>query len=276
MAEVDIRCLTTGNDPEITIRIADNNAATGPVVFIILGWLSDIERFLPMAASFARYGRVIIYEPRGFGRSSAPHRKDIYRAEAYNEEMAFVLKSLNVPDGDFLLCGFCTGAAMAVSYLLQGKGPKPSRLALISPQVRYRTPFWFPLFGSLPGFIMTGITNLIIFALDLYLRRKSPEETRNLRYVEEQFRRSDPWAQRQFLVQYVHRYDIEQRLAEIEVPMICFVGEQDWFARRDMAVPFLHHPLARVETLPSGGHRIQVGNEERIARKIGEFISQDS
>ncbi|MHA1400684.1 MAG: alpha/beta fold hydrolase [Candidatus Heimdallarchaeaceae archaeon] len=264
------------DDPEIRVRIltikSKNPEYAGRNFFLIMGWISEIDLFLPLANCLAEYGNVIIYEPRGFGKSFAPHKKGFFSIEEYNKEIASVLKIKNLQDKDFVIFGSCSGGAMAFSYYLDGDGPKPYAMAIISPQPHYKTPFWLPILGVIPNFIMELIQKLIILSMGIYLKFKKPEEVKNIVHAKEQLTKNDAWSQRRFVVEYIVSYDIRDRIKELDIPMVMFVGKEDHFLDLEQSKQFLLHPSSRLIELEEIAHRIQEGNEEKMAKETHEFL----
>ena len=270
--------ITIKKDPHIRVRIAWEKAKedrySDRTIVIIPGWLSGIDLFLPLAECLSHHSNVLVYEPRGFGYPFAPHKKGLFTIKAYNEEIAAVLQSQGIKDKEFIILGSCSGGSMAFSYLLDGVGPKPYALAVISPQEKYNTPFWFPILGLMPPVVENMVQNIIIGLLNLYLKFKKPEETKNVRHAANQLKHNDTWSQRRFLFEFIHPYDIRNRITDINLPLIMIIGEDDWFANPESSNLFLHHPSSGVIKLHTTSHRLQVGNEEEIALRLEQQLKK--
>ncbi|MCK4845454.1 MAG: alpha/beta fold hydrolase, partial [Candidatus Heimdallarchaeota archaeon] len=193
----EIRIITVNEDPEIKIKLAikpsKEDKYSNRTIIIIPGWLSGIDNFLPLAEALQSYGNAIIYEPRGFGGSITPHKKGLFSREEYNKELAYVIKALDLEKNNFILLGSCSGGSQAFSYILDGEGLMPLALTVLHPQVYYGTPFWLPVLGWIPTFIMNFVQKMIIGIYKFYLKRKATEETRTVSWAAERLEMNDDW-----------------------------------------------------------------------------------
>ncbi|NPD88384.1 MAG: alpha/beta fold hydrolase [Asgard group archaeon] len=274
----NIQFISTNKDPEIKVRIAKfpsiNEKHSSRTIVLIPGWLSGIDNYSPLAKSLMSYGNVVIYEPRGFGKSIAPHKKGFYSPKEYRRELAFVLESLEIEDGNFTIFGGCSGGFQAMDYYLNGKGPKPNALAVISPEEKINTPFWLPILGWLPSFMMNFIQKIIIVFYGLYLKLRRTKESQNVSWATERMKVNDNWCLRRYVLEFTIKYDIRDRQKEIDVPLIMFVGEKDYFVDPEASKKFLHNPNSEIVKLKTTQHRIQKGNEEEIANKANIFFEK--
>ncbi|MCG3226488.1 MAG: alpha/beta hydrolase [Candidatus Heimdallarchaeota archaeon] len=274
----EIQYITTNQDPEIKIRVAKFSSKkeeySSREIVLIPGWLSGIDNYSPLAKALTNYGNVSIYEPRGFGKSITPHKKGLFTPKEYSKELAVVLESLEMEDRNFTIFGGCSGGFQAMDYYLNSKGPKPNALALISPEEKIKIPFWLPVLGWIPSFIMGFIQKLIIVFYGLYLKIRRTKESQNVNWATERMKVNDNWCMRRYVLEFTILYDIRDRQKEIDVPLIMFVGEEDYFVDPDVSKKFLHNPDSEIITLKTTQHRIQKGNEEEIANKTNEFLEK--
>ena len=271
-----IEFLTTKTNPEVKIRLmtikAKNTKYSNRNFFLIMGWLSEISLFEPLAEQLAEFGNVYIYEPRGYGKSITPHKKGLFSIEEYNEEISTVLQLKGLKDKEFIIFGSCSGGAMAFCYYLDGKGPKPFSMAIISPQPHYKTPFWLPIFGHLPNFLMNFIQKLIIVFMNIYLKFKDPEEVKNVIHAKTQLTKNDAWCLRRFVHEFIIPYDIRDRIADIDISMVMFVGKKDHFLNLKQSKQFLLNSKSKLIELEETAHRIQEGNEKKMAEETNIFL----
>ncbi len=272
----EIEFIQTNENPPIEVRIAkfrsQNEEYKSREVIIIPGWLSTIDEFTELAKNLSKFGNIFIYEPRGYGKSKTPHKKGYFTPDAYNEELANVIRILNFKEKEFILFGSCSGASQAFSYYINGEGMKPDLIAAISPQEKYKTPFWLPWLSWLPGFIMGFFQGLILFFMNILLKFKKPEETQNVRWAAKQLRENDAWCLRRYVFEFVIKYSIQGRLSEIDVPMLMYVAEEDYFVDPEVSKKFLSNENSKIVELKSTFHRIQMDNEEIMAKKFNEFL----
>jgi pimeloyl-ACP methyl ester carboxylesterase len=272
----EIKYLKTSEEPQIEVRVAKFNSQNQKYqsrnIVIIPGWLSTIDEFTKLAQNLSKFGNIYIYEPRGYGKSRTPHKKGYFTPDSYNEELAKVIHLLGFKDKDFILYGSCSGASQVFNYYINGEGLKPDIIAAISPQEKYKTPFWLPLLGWLPSFIMGFFQSMIILFMNILLKFKKPEETQNVRWAAKQLKENDAWCLRRYVLEFVVNYSIEGRLKEIDVPMLMYVAEEDYFVDPEVSKKFLSNENSEIMELQSTFHRIQMDNEEVMAEKFNEFL----
>ena len=108
--------------------------------------------------------------------------------------------------------------------------------------------------------------------MNLMLKFKKPEETQNVRWAAKQLKENDAWCLRRFVLEFVINYSIQGRLQEIGVPMIMYVGEEDYFVDPETSKKFLINENSEIIELKSKFHRIQMDNEEVMAEKFNDFL----
>lgn len=274
----EIHYITTNKNPEIKVRVAnfpsEDEKYSSRSIVLIPGWLSGIDNYSALARELANFGKVTIYEPRGFGESITPHKKGLYSPEEYSRELALVLEALELEDKKFIIFGGCSGGFQAMDYFINGTGPKPKALALISPEEKVNTPFWLPVLGILPNFIMNFIQKLIIVFYDLYLRIRRTKESQNVSWATARMKVNDNWCIRRYVLEFTINYDIRNRQNEIDIPLVMFVGEEDYFVNPEVSKKFLHNPDSEIKKIKTTHHRIQEGNEKELANKTNEFLEK--
>lgn len=266
-------------DPEIKIRTlrlpcTNENYTHNNNILFIPGWASQIETYEDLLQALQYYGNITVYEPKGFGKSFAPRRRGIFSIEAYNEEIATILNILNYENGQYVFYGSCTGSAMVFNYFLDGKGPKPMAIVANSPQVKYNTPFWYKWLSKIPDIFMAGFQKIAVFLVKSYVRLFKPAEMANVKRAEKQLKENDAFGQRRFTLEYIAYYNIKERLQELTVPILSFIGEEDFFTNPEKSKQFLIHPQSEVIQLQAKLHRAHKGNEEKIASEIGRFLEK--
>ena len=272
----EIRIITVNEDPEIRIRLAikpsREDKYSNRTIIIIPGWLSGIDNFLPLAEALQLYGNAIIYEPRGFGESITPHKKGIFSREEYNKELAYVIRALDLEEKNFIILGSCSGGSQTFSYILDGKGPKPLALAVFSPQEFYGTPFWLPILGWIPAFIMSFVQKMILIGYRAYLKRKATEDSETVSWAAERLAMNDDWCLRRYVHEFIIKYDIRGRQKEIDIPILMVISEKDHFINPEVSNNFKHHSNSEVLTIKTDTHRVHQDKEKEIAAKINNFL----
>ena len=273
-----IDSVITKNDPEVTIRLGifeaeQSNKKELPVI-IVPGWLSAIDNFTNMAQALQKYRTAIIYEPRGFGKSLTPHKKGLFSPEEYNKELSKVIKFLGFKDKEFFFLGSCSGASHVYSYYLNGEGPKPLILAAFNSQERYKMPFFIPILGIIPTFLMKFIQKMIIVVYRFILKLKKTGESPNVTWAANRLKLNDDWSLRRHVIEFTHKYNIVGRQKEIDVPIVTFTAEKDYFVNPEISKKFLHHKDSELITLKTEMHRIHEGREQEIAVHIQNFLDK--
>ena len=265
-------------EPPFVVRIAELDAAaggsrSGPPVLVIPGWLGDMERFVDLGEALTGIGPVTIYEPHGFGGSRGPHQRGLYDARSYVTEIGTLLRAIGYRDREFVILGSSTGGSLALSYLVDGRGPKPLALALLSPQLSFRIPAWFQVLDRLPSTLARLAQGLILILLRLYLGISGSPDVRSIDYAVRQLRSSDDWALRRFLFEFMRPCALESRVGEVDVPVIAFAAEKDWFASHP-APELLRVPGSRLEIVGSDAHRFQEGREQEVAERLRRALAE--
>lgn len=273
-----IEFIQTKDDPKIEVRVAKfytkNEKYESRHVIIILGWLNTIDEYNKLAINLSNYGNIYLYEPRGYGKSKTPHKKGFFTPDAYNEELRHIIKTLKLSEKEFILFGSCSGASQVFNYYINGDGLKPDLIVAINPQDKYKTPFWLPALGWFPSFIMGFFQKMIIFFMNLMLKFKKPEETQTVRWAARQLKENDAWCLRRYVFEFVINYSVQGRLKEIEIPILMFVGEEDYFVDPETSKKFINNKNSKIVELKVDSHRIHMGNEEIMAEKFNEFLQE--
>ena len=61
-------------------------------IVIIPGWLDTIERRMPLVEEFRKIANIVIYEARGFGKSTGPKKRGFYTNQLLLDEFQIVLQ----------------------------------------------------------------------------------------------------------------------------------------------------------------------------------------
>ncbi len=268
--------VVTNDDPEVKIRLAlfdsKNTDYKNRNIIIIPGWLSAIDNYTPMAEALQEYGNAIIYEPRGFGESITPHKKGLFSPEEYNKELGRVIAHLKLKDKEFFILGSCSGASQMYNYYLNGEGSKPAVLAAFNSQEKYSMPFFIPILGVIPTFIMKFIQKMIIFIYKSILKLRRTGESPTITWASNRLKLNDDWSLRRHVIEFTRKYNIVGRQKEIDVPLITFTAEKDYFVNPEISKKYLHHKDSALIILKTEMHRIHEGREKEIANHIHDFL----
>ncbi|MHA1398478.1 MAG: alpha/beta fold hydrolase [Candidatus Heimdallarchaeaceae archaeon] len=268
--------LTVSEKPLIKLRHvflpSKNEKSTNPTILMIPGWLDNIDQRKPLVETFRKIADVIMFEPRGFGKSSSPKKRGLYTVNNLTKDLFAIIKHYNLENENFFLWGSCLGAQIAYQYCIENLGPKPKAIIAASPDSKNRTYWWFKLLKYAPYPILWLIYKVIVFFFKFYLKMKNPEEVKNLDYSAKKFEKLGLYVQLRLLIEAVDGFDIRGREHEIGVPQLVLYAENDWFTRPTNSEKLsTFHPKSR-KIVFDDVHRFVVGNEERIVEETEKYI----
>lgn len=265
------------SDPDITLRVATLKNKQGrsdaKTVVIIPGFFGSIEERTILAAHLVEYFNVIIYEPRGFGKSTKKRKKWIYRIRDFAAEMREVFQLLELKDNEFIIFG----SSLAVSFLhyyaafLDGPKPEPAALVFVSPAPKYRGGAILRALRFVPYWLQTVIRKIIF----TYLRMtRNREERGNLTYAETRFKELDPWVQFRIAVESVGYADFTGEEIKIQIPVCAFSAVKDDFTNPEDAGRYTHHEKSELILVETDAHKFINGREKLISQRIHQFLSR--
>lgn len=273
---MDDNYLLVSSKPYVQLRHrylpALNQENEGKTILVIPGWLDNIDARMPLLQSFQKISNVIMYEPIGFGKSSAPKRRGQYNVTNMVDELAEIISHYKLEGKEFYLWGSCVGAAIAYQYYIDKKGPKPRAFLVASPESKFKTQWWFYILNLLPYPLLWFYYKIVIFILKAYLKRKSPDDVKNLEYSLGRFNETSLFVQLRILVELIHRFDIRGREEELDIPQLILIADKDWFTDPENSRKLAEfHPKSEVVSF-GDAHRIIVDNEDNIVENIERFI----
>ncbi|MCG3220685.1 MAG: alpha/beta fold hydrolase [Candidatus Heimdallarchaeota archaeon] len=273
-----IEFITTQKEPEFKIRLAKfpslNEKYDHRNIIIIPGWLSAIDNFTPMAKALQNYSNVIIYEPRGFGKSITTHKKGYFNSEEYNLELSKVIEYLGLKNKEFIILGSCSGGSQSFTHYLDGEGSKPRALVIFHPQEFYNTPFFVPILGWFPTFFMTFVQKMIIVFYRFYLKIRRTGESATVTWAADRLKKNDDWSLRRYVIEFIVKYDIRDRQKEIDIPIQMIVAKKDHFVDPEKSKKFLHHNDSEIIEIQTEMHRVHEKKEDEIAKSMNDFLTK--
>jgi pimeloyl-ACP methyl ester carboxylesterase len=224
-------------------------------------WAADLE---PLAADH----RLIVYERRGYGRSSASPRN----WQAHRDDAAALIDALDAKPA--VLVGYSAGASIALD-LITSRPDVATSLVLVDPAVNLKH-------CLTPGFLKAIIGARLLRALRN--QRRGAEHW--LRYVTSYstggtgFDRSSPKRRETLLANASGifadsasglPYVEDNRLAAIQVPITLIEAKlSPPFLRRSCARLRAALPRARVLTIANAGHHIAVDARDELLAMLRE------
>ena len=217
-----IQTLTLPSFSEIYIKYVrlqtENEEGKDKTVVIIPGFFGTIEERYPLAQAFLKYYNVILYEPRGYGKSSELHVKGIYDIASYANEMREIFQELNLQSQKFTIFGSSLAVAMIHQYsaFLEGEKPEPAALLLASPSPKYREAGIFKRIEWFPDWLFSLFQKIVFLWLKITRNKK---ERKDVKYAEKRFYDNDPWVQRRIAIESLGVVDFRGHEGTIPYPL---------------------------------------------------------
>lgn len=267
--------MPTAETNGITTFFDDAGAPGGPALLLVHGHSVDLRMWQQQVGPLARVGyRVIRYDVRGHGRSSAPGTG--YTWENYSSDLAALLDDRGIESAHLVGCSM--GGAVALQFALDHPGRVLS-LTLVD--------------SALPGFtyseeFSSRIETLVAAALEegpwpafqrLWLTHEMFDGVRSdpeaFRLIEEMVR-SFPAAEyrgAQTAPQGYEQPQLTDRLREIAAPALVIAGENDIADFQIIAeILAAHIPNAERRTFPGCWHLPMIERPEEFNAGLIAFL----
>ncbi len=211
----------------VTLRVitfSPPQPTDNPVIVFVPGWISLVPGWKAALIEMTRDFRIHYIETRE-KISSTIHGKVQFRVEDFAHDLALIIESLGLEEGEYLLCGSSLGATAIVDscrFLKQ----RPRGLILIGVNAVFHIPkFWQMVVHLFPPrlyLLMKPVIKWYLrnFRLDVESDRAQYEKyCRNIEAA-------DPWKLKKAALAFVH-YAIWERLPEIEIPTLLIAATKD-------------------------------------------------
>ena len=270
--------ITVSEKPLISLRHCffpvSNNDYKDRTILLIPGWLSSIDRRIPLIKEFQKIANVIVYDPRGFGKSSSPRKRGLYKPQSYADDISEIVDHYQLKESEYYIWGSCVGAEIAYQYCIDNKGPKPRAILAVSTASKHGTFKWFSLVNYLPYPILWVAYSIYKIIFKRYLKKRSPADIKNFDYSMERFYDLDFYVQARIILEFIHKYDIRGKEEKIGVPQMVFYAEKDWFSKPEESAKLASmHPKSK-SIRYNEAHRFIDGNEEEIVDQINQYITK--
>ena len=264
------------NDPEIYIHHkffpSEEDKFQNRTIVIIPGWLDTIERRMPLVEEFKKIANIIIYEARGFGKSTGPRKRGLYTNQHLLDEFQLVLQYYNLQGTEFYIWGTSFSTSLILQYSIEKRDPPPEALLVASPVTKFRTKWWFNILRILPFFLIRIIVKIVLYFLRKQLKKKQPDDEQNIDYASQRFKEVNLYAQMRVLLEAMHEFDIRGKESEIKQPMLIVTAETDWFTDPEISKSFAKLN-SKSEIISLGKtHRVVASSQEIIRKHVSDFI----
>ena len=276
MSTEKLEFISLPSAPEIKLRVFTSFHKKGACTTIVIvpGYLGYIEERLPLAHALSKYYNVILYEPRGYGQSTALHKKGIYGVKDFANELKELIECYQLSDNNFAIFGSSLAVAFIHYYcvFLPDPKPKPIALLLASPSPKYREAGVFRKVRHLPNWLL-DIFEVITFTW-LQLTR-NPEERKDLRYAKKRMKELDSWVQRRIAIETLGVVDFRGRESDIKIPILVLSSMKDDITDPEEAKAYLKgHKLSKQIFINHNSHKFIEGREREIAEYIHTFLEE--
>ncbi|MFW9889212.1 MAG: alpha/beta fold hydrolase [Candidatus Thorarchaeota archaeon] len=230
-----------------------------PVVFVH-GAGSSRRTWHMQTEAFEFTHRVLVPDLSGHGESEAGSAE--ISIEGFAAELAALVEHLDLHD--FVLVGHSMGGGVVMAYMLHEK---------------YRKPLAITLVDTHPTLELSGLaTGLAIETIEtqLYLFRGRKERGKHGPYdiirEEEDIKRQHPTIMSRDLAA-CNKFDVSDRVGEIDVPVFVIVGEHDDIVTPQMAKQFEESlPRADIAVVKKSDHVPMLQNPEHFNELLKKFL----
>ncbi|NPD87647.1 MAG: hypothetical protein HGN29_02920 [Asgard group archaeon] len=245
-------------------------------IVMIPGWLDTLERRMALVEEFRKIANIVIYEARGFGKSTGPKKRGLYTNQMLLDEFQLVLQHHNLSGTDFYIWGTSFSTSLILQYSIEKREPKPKALLVASSVSKFKTKWWFDVLNIMPFFMLKFFVKIVLFFLRRNLKKKQPDDEENIDYADQRFKEVNLYAQIRVLIEAMHKFDIRGKEDEIKQPMLIFTAEKDWFTDPDISKSFANYnPKSKTISLGKS-HRVVTTGEEIIKEHVLNFINSIS
>lgn len=261
----DVRARFGGETVEVAVeggRIEAEALGAGPVLLLVHGWTLDRRVWAPQVAALAERFRVIAFDRRGFGRSTAP--------PGAGQEPRDVLAVADAfGAGRFALAGMSQGARVALAAAICA----PERVAALALQGA-------PLDGLLPGDEDEAIPVAAMAALagagrldamralwrDHVLMRVEAEAAALLDAI------AADYAGRDLLAPGSSLAVAAEDLTGVRAPVLVVTGEREPASRQRAAAAIAAGTDGQRLAIPGGGHLCNLDRPELYNAALARFL----
>ena len=248
-----------------------------PIVFIH-GWLGLSWHFSNQIDYFSKAYRVFVFDHKGHGKSDRPEDA-AYTLPEFAEELNQALDKL-IGDQKFVLIGHSMGGFISLIYATTPKFKKRLRgLILMSTAPKFKNPGTDEFVNLLKKGEMTivdpGLVESILVPLCFNREYIETHKDTIKEFVEEVLKNSE-YVAFKTMIDIVDRYNVEDKLGEIEVPTLILTGDEDAFIFPENS-ELIHRKIQNSELKtfsPNIGHMIQFEALQECNKAVDKFLKK--
>ena len=258
------------------VRLYYEEHGSGFPLVLAYGLGGNTTEWAPQVAPFSRRYRLVLWDPRGHGKSESPPRREQYGANISAEDLRGLLDHLGIERA--YVGGLSMGGGIATRFTLR----YPERVAALliidsasasglpmSPQMRAMRE------KSIEVVETQGMRAMAEYAMQANPNiagraRQGPEAVQG---VYEMYEALDPVGYANTIRAMLTSDSITDRLPEVRVPTLVLVGEED------PALPaarVTHERIAgsKLVVLPRAGHLSNLDQPEAFNREVLAFLAE--
>lgn len=249
-----------------------------PIVFIH-GWQGSLWHFSNQIDYFSKSYRVLVFDHKGHGKSDRP--KDAsYTLPEFAEELNQALDKL-IGDEKFVLIGHSMGGMISLIYATTPDFRRRLKgLILMSTAPKYENQGVQEYVKLIKKGEMTlepdpELLNNILVPLCFNEKYIQTHEDTIKEFVEEALKNSE-YVAFKTMIDLVDRYNIEDKLGEIDVPTLILTGNEDPFVFSEES-KLMHEKINDSELRvfsPNIGHMIQFEALEEYNKAVESFLKK--
>ena len=232
-----------------------------PIIFVH-GWMDDCSAWNSQIDFFAKKYNVIAYDHRGHGRSDKPEGG--YSIRTLSKDLHALIKELKLEK--VTLVGHSMGGMTALLFTLDHPDIV-SKLVLVGTTAKMTFSFRFVLWVMLH-----------IFSYDSFVRGKikynyyEPSE-QVIKAALDRAMETPKYAAYACFTAFTKNYDIRDKVSEIKVPTLIFVGEKDKSTPVAMS-QYLNSQIegSKLHIVPDCKHMVMIDKSEELNEIMGAFI----
>ena len=249
-----------------------------PIVFLH-GWVGSSFCYSNQIDYFSRAYRVFVFDHKGHGKSDRPEDA-AYTLPEFAEELNQALDKL-IGEEKFVLIGHSMGGMISLIYATNPNFKKRLKgLILMSTTPKFENPGvqeYINLIkkGELSLEPNPEDVNNILVPLCFNQKYIQTHEETIKKFVEEKLKNSEYVASKT-LINFVDHYNVEDKLAEIEVPTLILTGDEDIMVPPENSRS-MHRKIKNSELKvfsPKIGHYIQFEALEEYNKAVENFLKK--
>jgi non-heme chloroperoxidase len=272
--------VTVGHENSTPIEIYYEDHGSGPAVVLVHGWPLDSRSWEPQMHALLEAGhRVIVYDRRGFGRSSRP--TEGYDFDTLAGDLDTLLTELDVREAT--LVGFSLGTGELARYIgMHGTGRLSGCVFIESLAPSFATSEANPngvdraavdavrqaILDDRPAWLTGLLADFL--NLDVLLGERVSEET--VRNAWNAGAEASPWATWACVLTWLE--DFSEDIRRIDVPTLILHGSADRILSVEGQGRMLHAALpdARYREIEGGPHVVCVTHAKEVNQELLAFL----